>query len=118
MKCFSCENPVFDMVQISDCYLICPHCDMKFDIEHAEYTEKDLIMHGYFYMSNEPLADQWRDYFIRKYPKLKLIKYGISQWFYIDDRGRTIVEIQFLKMKENLEKELNSVRSILRELEE
>lgn len=113
MKCFKCNNPDLDMVKLNDYVLVCPLCNMKFDKELAEHTEKELLEVGYFYMANEPLAEQFFDYLRSKDLEVSMIRDGIQQWFYINEEGRVIVEKHFIDVKLNTENRLNQVKGIL-----
>lgn len=113
MKCFVCNDPGIEMVKIADDDVVCPICHTRFDLDHANRIENELKKNGYISMSNESLADQWSKYFFKKFPELKFIKWGISQWIYINEQGKKSVFIQLLERKEKIRNQLNEINAIL-----
>ncbi|MBB6454393.1 uncharacterized Zn finger protein (UPF0148 family) [Salirhabdus euzebyi] len=113
MNCFKCKNTHLDMVKVNDYVVVCPMCDMKFDVRHAEKTEKKLMQKSYHYMSNEPLAEQFFNYLRSKDVDINMVKYGISQWLYIGDKGLSIVRKHFAKEKIETENKLKDIKRIL-----
>lgn len=113
MKCFKCSEPVLEMVELNECDVICPHCNFIFDIVHAKKMKDDLLKDSYFHMSNEPLAEEMFNYFRSEDLDVRLVKYGISQWIYVGDKGLSIIRDHFIKKRVETEKQLDSIKRIL-----
>lgn len=114
MKCFQCKEKVLEMVEINDYECVCPICNLKFDFDHANRTEEELRKNGYIRTSNEELADVWAQYFSTKYIELQIVKFGISEWIYINEMGRIAVESKFLELKNKIEKDLHELNEGLK----
>jgi hypothetical protein len=117
LNCFSCEKGSYiDMVEIGKELFKCALCDVVIDVGHAEDTRIELLKHGFVQLSNEDLADRWMLYFKKDFPHIKIIKHGIGQHIFIDDRGHKHVKMRFLMSRDRLFNDLSEVQFILNTL--
>lgn len=116
MKCFKCDDPVFEMTPLSVDLLSCPHCNMIFDYAHSQHIKNEIDQNGWVSFSNEKLVDQMYLYLKNQYSSLRLVKHGISQFLYKDIEGQKKVEMFLLQRKKAIESEMFEVRKAIKEI--
>lgn len=115
MKCFNCDYPL-EMVKLDNDDLLCPMCNMRFALDHAEYTERELLKNGLITYSNPEISLQHYQYFKTKYDDVRYITYDLNEYIYKTNGVSKLRDIAMATLK-RLDEKRDEIQNILDNLE-